>query len=54
MKRAAFFIGLCAAAAVALFLQTGGEDLAVLNRLMRYKMDGLIPLRFIKNAKTTG
>jgi hypothetical protein len=30
----------------ALFAQTGGEDLAVLNRMMRLKMDGLIPLRF--------
>jgi hypothetical protein len=31
----------------ALFAQTGGEDLAVINRIMRYKMDGLIPLRLI-------
>jgi hypothetical protein len=30
----------------ALFAQTGGEDLALLNRMMRMKMDGLIPLRF--------
>jgi hypothetical protein len=30
----------------ALHAQTSGEDLAVLNRMMRLKMDGLIPLRF--------
>jgi hypothetical protein len=32
--------------ATALHAQTGKEDLAVLNRMMRLKMDGLIPLRF--------
>ncbi|MDR2740375.1 MAG: hypothetical protein LBB68_11165, partial [Treponema sp.] len=32
---------------VPLFAQTRGEDLAMLNRMMKLKMDGLIPLRFI-------
>jgi hypothetical protein len=31
---------------MAAFGQTSGEDLAILNRMMRLKMDGLIPLRF--------
>jgi len=47
MKKTLFFIGLCLAMCAALAAQTSGEDLAVLNRMMRLKMDGLIPLRFL-------
>ena len=39
---ASLWLLLCSALAA----QTGGEDLALLNRMMRIKMDGLIPLRF--------
>jgi hypothetical protein len=46
MKRAIFFIVLFALMTAALSAQTSGEDLAVLNRMMKLKMDGLIPLRF--------
>jgi hypothetical protein len=37
---------LCLCTAFAIHAQTGAEDLAILNRMMRLKMDGLIPLRF--------
>ena len=47
MKRTAFLFVVFAAMLPALFAQTGGVDMAILNRIMRYKMDGLIPLRFI-------
>ena len=47
MKRTIIFISLCLALCAALAAQTGGEDLAVLNRMMKLKMDGLIPLRFL-------
>jgi len=47
MKKSILLIGLCAVITTALFAQTRGEDLAVLNRMMKLKMDGLIPLRFI-------
>ena len=46
MKKAVLLIGLCAVLAAAVFAQSG-EDLAMLNRIMRLKMDGLIPLRFV-------
>jgi hypothetical protein len=45
MKKLAILL-ICLCAATAVYGQTGGEDLAVLNRMMRLKMDGLIPLRF--------
>jgi len=47
MKKTAFFTVLFTVMSAALFAQTGGVDLAILNRIMRYKMDGLIPLRFV-------
>jgi hypothetical protein len=47
MKKTLFFICLFAVITAALFAQTAGEDLAILNRMMRMKMDGFIPLRFI-------
>jgi hypothetical protein len=47
MKKFIFVIGLSAVITAALFAQTRGEDLAVLNRMMKLKMAGLIPLRFI-------
>jgi hypothetical protein len=40
----ALIVGVCLIGAV--FGQTGTEDLRILNRMMRLKMDGLIPLRF--------
>ena len=46
MRKTILLAGLFALMAAALFAQTGGEDLGVLNRMMRLKMDGLIPLRF--------
>ena len=60
MKKPILLIVLCALVSAALFAQSG-EDLAVLNRMMRLKMDGLIPLRFanaldakpIEGAKVT-
>ena len=45
MKKTILLIALCTVMCAALFAQSG-EDLAVLNRMMRLKMDGLIPLRF--------
>jgi len=47
MKKTILVIGLCLAVCAALTAQTSGEDLAVLNRMMKLKMDGLIPLRFL-------
>jgi len=47
MKRVFLLMGLIAGMGAALAAQTGGEDLAVLNRMMKLKMDGLIPLRFL-------
>jgi hypothetical protein len=47
MKKFIFVIGLSAVITAALFAQTRGEDLAVLNRMMKLKMAGLIHLRFI-------
>jgi hypothetical protein len=47
MKKAVFLAGLFAILTAALCAQTGGMDMAILNRIMKYKMDGLIPLRFI-------
>ena len=47
MKRTMIFISLCLAICAVLTAQTSGEDLAVLNRMMKLKMDGLIPLRFL-------
>jgi hypothetical protein len=47
MKKTFFFIGLCAVICSVLVAQTSSDDLAVLNRMMRLKMDGLIPLRFL-------
>jgi hypothetical protein len=47
MKKTVFLAGLFVVTLTTLFAQTGGVDMAILNRLMRYKMDGLIPLRFI-------
>jgi hypothetical protein len=46
MKKVIMALWLCAGLGMAAFAQTSGEDLAVLNRMMRLKMDGLIPLRF--------
>ena len=46
MKKKLFLMALSAVITAALFAQAGGEDLAILNRMMRLKMDGLIPLRF--------
>jgi hypothetical protein len=45
MKRVIVLL-LCLCAAATVYGQSSGEDLAVLNRMMRLKMDGLIPLRF--------
>jgi len=47
MRKAVFFIIVFAAMTAALSAQSGGVDMAILNRIMKYKMDGLIPLRFI-------
>jgi len=47
MKKTMFLIGLCCVICAALAAQTSGEDLAILNRMMKLKMDGLIPLRFL-------
>ncbi|MCL2043484.1 MAG: hypothetical protein FWG89_05030 [Treponema sp.] len=47
MKRILVFIGLCLVLCAALTAQSEGQDLAILNRIMRLKMDGLIPLRFV-------
>jgi len=47
MKRKILVIAILAAISAALFAQTAGEDLAILNRMMKIKMDGLIPLRFL-------
>jgi len=47
MKKTVFLAVLLAVTTAALFAQTGGDDLAILNRMMKFKMDGLIPLRFI-------
>jgi hypothetical protein len=46
MKKVFILLLLSAVMTAALFAQTSGEDLAVLNRMMKLKMDGLIPLRF--------
>jgi hypothetical protein len=46
MKKTVLLLVLLALTLASVFAQTG-EDLTVLNRIMRYKMDGLIPLRFI-------
>jgi hypothetical protein len=46
MRKTIVALWLCAGLGVAAFGQSSGEDLAVLNRMMRLKMDGLIPLRF--------
>jgi hypothetical protein len=47
MKKFIFVISLSAVITSALFAQTNSEDLAVLSRMMKMKMDGLIPLRFV-------
>jgi hypothetical protein len=48
MKRTILLICLCVVLSTALSAQaSSGDDLAILNRLMRLKMDGLIPLRFV-------
>jgi len=46
MKKNVFLIVLFTVICVTLSAQTAADDLAVLNRMMRLKMDGLIPLRF--------
>ena len=46
MKKKTLSIVLFALMSAALFAQSESEDLAILNRMMRMKMDGLIPLRF--------
>jgi hypothetical protein len=46
MKKLIFVTTICAVINAALFAQTGGNDLAVLDRMMKLKMDGRIPLRF--------
>ncbi len=47
MKKTLLLIILCTALSAVLTAQTAGEDLAILNRMMKLKMDGLIPLRFL-------
>jgi len=47
MKRIVLLTALFAMLAITVFAQTSGEDLAILNRMMKMKMDGLIPLRFL-------
>jgi len=47
MKKTIFLTVLLAAISATVFAQTGGVDLTILNRMMKLKMDGLIPLRFI-------
>lgn len=47
MKKNLMFFGLFLALTAALTAQTAGDDLAILNRMMKLKMDGLIPLRFL-------
>jgi len=48
MKKFIFIFSMSAVITAALFAQSGdSDDLAVLGRMMRLKMDGLIPLRFI-------
>jgi hypothetical protein len=53
MKRFLCLVCLCAGLGAALFAQNGGDDasanarLSILNRMMKLKMDGLIPLRFV-------
>jgi len=47
MKKAIFLAVFLAAISATVFAQTGGDNLAILNRMMKLKMDGLIPLRFI-------
>jgi len=47
MKKTMLIIGLFLAICASLTAQTGGEDLAVLTRMMKLKMDGVIPLRFL-------
>jgi hypothetical protein len=46
MKKTSLVLILLAALCAAVSGQSGGEDLAVLRRMTRLKMDGLIPLRF--------
>jgi len=46
MKRVVIAMVMCMALCAALFAQDSVKDLAVLNRMMNLKMDGLIPLRF--------
>jgi len=47
MKKFIFVIGISVVITAVLFAQTSGEDLDILNRMMKLKMDGLIPLRFV-------
>ena len=47
MKRIVLLTALFAMLAITVFAQTSGEDLVILNRMMKMKMDGLIPLRFL-------
>jgi hypothetical protein len=47
MKRIIFSVVLIAAAMMVFGQSGGGVDMGVLNRMMKYKMDGLIPLRFV-------
>lgn len=47
MKRIILLTALFATMVMTAFAQTSGEDLAILNRMMKMKMDGLIPLRFL-------
>jgi len=49
-KQFTFFLVLCAVMTTALFAQTGAEDLAVFNRMMKYKMDGFYTLEFSKQG----
>ena len=51
MKKIFLLICCCVGILPALFAQNRGVDMAVLNRIMRYKMDGLIPLRSINAAE---
>ena len=47
MKKALLIIGIFLGLCTVLAAQTEADDLAILNRIMRLKMDGLIPLRFV-------
>ena len=46
MKKAIILISFCLGICAAVVAQTGLDDTAVLSRMMRMKMEGLIPLRF--------